>query len=548
MAMGYSSPSWAAAAAQCAGMAFFAAAACVAALGLVLLLVRRWPWCSCHVCRAYLTGSWSKDFPNLADWYAHLLRASPTATVHVHVLGCTVTANPSNVEYMLKTNFDNFPKGPAFAALLGDLLGGGIFNVDGAAWRHQRKMASLELGSVAVRSYAYKIIAQEVEARLLSALAAAADAGDVVIDLQDVFRRFAFDTICKISFGLDPGCLEREMPMSKLAGAFDAATRLCAMRGAAASPLLWKVKRLLNMGSERELRSAIALVDELAAAMIRERRKLGVADSHDLLSRFMRASSAADGVDVDDKYLRDIVVSFLLAGRDTVSSALTTLFMLLSKNPAVAAAMRAEVAAAAGDDIPYDRLKGLHYTHAVLYENMRLFPPVQFDSKFCAGADVLPDGTYVPGGARVMYHPYAMGRMPRIWGADHDAFRPERWLTGPGGSFVPESLYRYPVFQAGLRVCLGKELAVTEMKAVAVAVVRAFDVEVVGDTGAAAGAPKFVSGLTASISGGLPVRIRRRAAPFNARGNRFRGSEEHPERRIRNQCTSYNWGPTDTDE
>jgi cytochrome P450 len=495
--------SWAA---QCAGTAFSAFSLCLVALAVVLLLVRRWPWCSCHVCRAYLTGSWARDFTNLGDWYAHLLRESPTGTVHVHVLGCTVTANPANVEYMLKTNFDNFPKGRTFAALLGDLLGGGIFNVDGHAWRHQRKMASLELGSVAVRSYANKIIAQEVEARLVPLLADAADGGTVV-DLQDVFRRFAFDTICKISFGLDPGCLEREMPVSKLAHAFDTATRLCAMRGAAASPLLWRMKRLLNVGSERELKEAIKLVDELAAAMIRERRKLGFTSSHDLLSRFM-ASAGGDAHAVDDKYLRDIVVSFLLAGRDTVSSALTTLFMLLSKNPAVAAAMRAE---AGGDSTPvtYEHLKGLHYTHAVLYENMRLFPPVQFDSKFCAAADVLPDGTYVSGGTRVTYHPYAMGRMPRIWGADHGEFRPDRWLTGAGGSFVPESLYKYPVFQAGLRVCLGKELAITEMKAVSVAVVRAFDVEVVGESGSGACAPKFVSGLTASISGGLPVRIRR---------------------------------------
>ncbi|TVU50877.1 hypothetical protein EJB05_02271, partial [Eragrostis curvula] len=509
--------SWAA---RWSGMAFFIAAFFLASLAAVLLLVRRWPWCSCHVCRAYLSGSWAKEFTNLGDWYAHLLRESPTGhfahatgTVHVHVLGCTVTANPANVEYMLKTNFDNFPKGKPFAAVLGDLLGGGIFNVDGDAWRLQRKMASLELGSVNVRSYAYGIIAQEVESRLMPVLAAAADAGEgggeaVVVDLQDVLRRFAFDTICKISFGLDPGCLDLGMPVSRFADAFDAATRLCAMRGAAASPLVWKAKRLLNVGSERELRRNIEIVDELAAAMIRERRKLGVAGSHDLLSRFMAANSAGDDDAVDDKFLRDIVVSFLLAGRDTVSSALTTLFMLLSKNPAVAAAMRAE---ASGDatSSSYQHLKGLHYTHAVLYENMRLFPPVQFDSKFCAADDVLPDGTYVAGGARVMYHPYAMGRMPAVWGDDHGEFRPERWLTGPGGTFVPESMYRFPVFQAGLRVCLGKELAVTEMKAVAVAVVRAFDVQVVGESGCGACAPKFVSGLTASVSGGLPVRIKR---------------------------------------
>ncbi|KAL5206460.1 hypothetical protein ABZP36_034669 [Zizania latifolia] len=494
--------------ARCAALAFFGFSLCMSALSVVLLLVRRWPWCSCHVCRAYLMRSWARDFTNLGDWYAHLLRQSPTGTVHVHVLGCTVTANPANVEYMLKTRFDNFPKGKPFAALLGDLLGNGIFNVDGAAWRHQRKMASLELGSVAVRSYAYKIVAQEVETRLMPVLADAADRG-TVLDLQDVFRRFAFDTICKISFGLDPACLDREMPMSELANAFDTASRLSAMRGAAASPLLWKMKRLLNIGSERELNKAIKLIDELAAVMIRERQKMGFANSHDLLSRFMASTGDAHRA-VDDKFLRDIVVSFLLAGRDTVSSALSTLFMLLSKNPDVAAAMRAE-AGAGEKPVTYEHLKGLQYTHAVLYENMRLFPPVQFDSKFCAAADVLPDGTYVEGDARVMYHPYAMGRMPRIWGADYDQFRPERWLTGPGGAFVPESLYKYPVFQAGLRVCIGKELAVTEMKAVSVTVVRAFHIEVVGQNGqsGAAGAPKFVPGLTASISGGLPVRVRR---------------------------------------
>ncbi|KAM0910332.1 hypothetical protein ACQ4PT_014227 [Festuca glaucescens] len=488
--------------ARCAGAVYLVLSLCVVALGVVLQIIRRWPWCRCHVCRAYMTGSWAREFTNLCDWYAHLLRESPTQTIDIHVLGCTVTANPDNVEHMLKVGFDNFPKGKPFAAILGDLLGGGIFNVDGDAWSHQRKMASFELGSVAVRSHAYKIVAQEVETRLMPVLAGAADGG-LVIDLQDVFRRFAFDTICKISFGLDPGCLEQGMPVSDAAVAFDTATRLSAIRALAVSPLLWKMKRMLNIGTERELKKAIKVVDGLAAAMIRERRKQGVASAkrNDLLSRFM-ASARDEG---NDRFLRDIVVSFLLAGRDTISSGLTTLFMFLSKNPAVAAAMRAE--AGSRKPVTYEHLKGLHYTHAVLHENLRLFPPVQFDSKFCAAADVLPDGTYVGAGSRVMYHPYAMGRMPSIWGADCEAFRPERWLTGPGGSFAPVSLYKYPVFQAGLRVCLGKELAVTEMKAVSVAVVRAFEVEVVGEN---ACAPKFAPGLTASLSGGLPVRVRRR--------------------------------------
>ncbi|KAK3139336.1 hypothetical protein QOZ80_5AG0381650 [Eleusine coracana subsp. coracana] len=119
-----------------------------------------------------------------------------------------------------KTNFDNFSKGKKFAELLGDLHGGGIFNVDGDAWHHQRKMASLELGSVNLRSYAFKIIAEELETRLMPVLSDVADKGSV-LDLQDVFRCFAFNTICKISFGMDPGCLEHDMPVSRLADAFD---------------------------------------------------------------------------------------------------------------------------------------------------------------------------------------------------------------------------------------------------------------------------------------------------------------------------------------
>ncbi|XP_024310437.1 cytochrome P450 94C1-like [Brachypodium distachyon] len=301
--------------------------------------------------------------------------------------------------------------------------------------------------------------------------------------------------------------------MSDAAAAFDTATRLSAVRGMAVSPLLWKMKRLLSVGGEGELKKAIKVVHELANAMIRERRSLGVDNkSPDLLSRFMSAGSGTNtnamDHDNEDKFLRDIVVSFLIAGRDTISSGLTTLFMLLSKHRAAGAAMRAEATKASdANAMTYEELKALHYTHAAVHESLRLFPPVQFDSKFCAAADVLPDGTYVDAGSRVMYHPYAMGRMPSIWGDDCEEFRPERWLTGAGATFEPVSFFKYPVFQAGLRVCLGKELAIMEMKAVCVAVLRAFDVKVVGERAVRECAPVFAPGLSASIQGGLPVKL-----------------------------------------
>lgn len=205
--------------------------------------------CSCETCQAYLTSSWSKDFDNLCDWYAHLLRNSQTKTIHIHVLRNTITANSDNVEYILKTRFDNYPKGKTFSMILGDFLGRGIFNVDGESWRFQKKMASLELNNHSIRSFAFEVVNYEIQHRLIPLLITNHTNG-VVLDLQDVFRRFSFDSICRFSFGLDPMCLEKSLPMSEFAVSFDLASRLSAERAMAVSPLVWKIKRLLNIGSD----------------------------------------------------------------------------------------------------------------------------------------------------------------------------------------------------------------------------------------------------------------------------------------------------------
>lgn len=491
---------------------FFSFSASFVGLSLLLKLLRSRPWCDCAVCRAYATGGWAAEFLNICDWYTELLRRSPTGTIHVHVLGNVITANPANVEHMLKTRFDNYPKGRAFSSILGDLLGKGIFNVDGEHWRFQRKIASFELGSVSVRTFALQIVSSEVRNRLLPLLASVS-----TVDMQDVFRRFSFDSICRISFGVDPGCQEFSLPISEFAAAFDTATMISASRAAATSPLVWKLKRLLNVGSERELRKSVRLINVLAEEVIRQRRNQKLCSSASSSSSSSSLASSATGQDLlsrfmgsihDDKYLRDIVVSFMLAGRDTVASALTSFFYLLSDHPEVEEAILEEAArvmgAGAGAIPSWDQLREMHYTHASIYETMRLYPPVQFDSKFAVEDDFLPDGTFVEKGTRVTYHPYAMGRMEEAWGTDCLKFRPRRWLSEQG-TFVPESPFKYPVFQGGSRVCLGKEMAVMEVMCVAVSVVREFQVRTQHS-----GLPlKFAPGLTATVSGGLPVRVTR---------------------------------------
>ncbi|EEE52103.1 hypothetical protein OsJ_33900 [Oryza sativa Japonica Group] len=463
----------------------------------------------------------------LLDWYTEMLAASPSQTIVVDRLGArrtVVTANPANVEHILRARFANYPKGKPFTDVLGDLLGMGIFNVDGELWHAQRKLVSHEFSARALRDLEVTVLEAEARDRLVPALAAASRGGGVV-DMQDVLRRFAFDVICRVSLGVDPGCLDPALPAPRLAAAFDTAAGIIARRGAAPVAAVWKVKRALDAGSERRLREEVGVIHEAVMGLIRSRRKEralllvngngvggGGGARSDLLSRMIECG-------YPDEAIRDMVISFIMAGRDTTSSALTWFFWLLMRHRGVEAQVLDEIAATrrargageeGGDDgegegLDLDDYRRMRVLHAALCETMRLYPP------------------------------YGMGRMEAIWGADAADFSLDRWLSLPRGggdcaaaaspaaaAFAGVSPFKYPVFQGGPRTCLGKEMAFVQMKFVASAVLRRFELRPV-DEGRT---PAFVPLMTAHMAGGLNVTVRRRTpAPATSTAANGTGGE-----------------------
>ncbi|RYR37978.1 hypothetical protein Ahy_A09g042908 [Arachis hypogaea] len=105
-------------------------------------------------------------------------------------------------------------------------------------------------------------------------------------------RRFSFDIIYKFSFEIDTECFIPYFPESNLADSFDLASKLLVQRIMSSLPLIWKLKRLLNIGSEKKLKEAIEVVDNVVMEMIEQKRRematmtMGLNKS-DLLSRFM---------------------------------------------------------------------------------------------------------------------------------------------------------------------------------------------------------------------------------------------------------------------
>ncbi|MCE0482528.1 hypothetical protein HAX54_041357 [Datura stramonium] len=445
------------------------------------------------------------------QWISDIILSTPKLTftlIRPFNFHTVFTANPSNVQHMLKTNFPVYQKGQNSNTTLADFLSNGIFNVDGDIWKYQRQVASHEFNTKSLRKFVETVVDTELSGRLIPILANAA-AEKKVVDLQDILQRFAFDNICKIAFGYDPGYLLPSLPEAEFAVAFEDAVRLSTERFIPPFPLVWKIKRALNIGSEKKLRIAVQQVREFAKKIVREKQRelneKSSLDSADLLSRFLSTGHS------DEDFVTDIVISFILAGRDTTSAALTWFFWLISKNPQVESQILNEIGEKTESLVLYDEVKNLMYTHASLCESMRFYPPVPMDSKEAVKDDVLPDGTFVRKGTRVSYHPYAMGRSEEIWGKDWAEFKPERWLnkdevTG-NWVFVGKDAYTYPVFQAGPRICLGKEMAFLQMKRVVAGVLQRFKVVPVADKGAD---PLFISYLTAKMKGGFPVTIEER--------------------------------------
>ena len=92
---------------------------------------------------------------------------------------------------------------------------------------------------------------------------------------------------------------------------------------------------------------------------------------------------------------------------------------------------------------------------------LRLHPSVPVDIKYSKKADVLPDGTQIPAGCIVCYAPYVLGRS-EVWpNYDPDRFMLQRWLDLKADT--RPSNFAYPQFNAGPRLCLGKNLALLEI-------------------------------------------------------------------------------------
>jgi len=381
--------------------------------------------------------------------------------------------DPRDREYVLKTSWRNFLKNREgdmgnFELVLGEVLGRGIFATDGIEWQDSRKIASHMFSGNGLKNQMEAVFNAHA-AHTVEAFERVAAEG-ATIDIQEVFQCVVFDAFCEIAFGLYPDAASAAFGGKKpqFLLSFDYAQQYSTERIAQA-PLEWHAKKIFSavtgLGPDAELTRHVKIIDDYVFDVVRKRKLEQTADKRDLLSLYINyARESGQAHMLEDAYLRDTIVNFMIAGRDTTSCTLTNMCRLLSENPATVARLRSEVftAVSANDHISWDAANQLHLVHAVFNETIRLFPPVGDDFRIAVTDDLLPSGINVVAGTRMFISNVSVGRDPSLW-AQPNAFVPERWMSYDDNAQPlkvrrPDE-YVFPVFWSGPRLCLGKDMA-----------------------------------------------------------------------------------------
>ncbi|XP_047319266.1 cytochrome P450 704C1-like isoform X2 [Impatiens glandulifera] len=431
------------------------------------------------------------NFSRLHHYMTDLARRYKTYRLIAPFRNEIYTSDPANVEYILKSNFQNYGKGMYNYMNLRDLLGDGIFAVDGEKWRQQRKVSSHEFSTKVLRDFS-SVIFRKNASKIANIISNTIVSGQT-IDIQDIFMKSTLDSIFKIAFGVELGTIicgsSSNQEGIKFSYAFDCASAMSLWRYV--DPF-WKLKKFLNVGSEAKLKEAVKIVDTFVYKLISNEEETRKSEHYspikkdDILSRFLQEK----GPDANPKYLRDIILNFVIAGKDTTAATLSWFMYMMCKHPHIQEKVAKEIEEHTSDyytqkvisnnsfdefanSISDEAMEKMQYLHATLTETLRLHPAVPVDAKICFSDDTLPDGFSVNKGDMVSYLPYAMGRMPFLWGDDAEEFKPERWLDEKG-IFQSENPFKFTAFQAGPRICLGKDFAYRQMKIFSAILLRHF--------------------------------------------------------------------------
>ncbi|KAJ7468513.1 cytochrome P450 [Mycena latifolia] len=246
----------------------------------------------------------------------------------------------------------------------------------------------------------------------------------------------------------------------------------------------WIIGKLPVFHGFENLVDSMYRIRSISAAMLRAKiSDLSVAPDDtttkkDIMSLLVRARKADLDADpradaMTDTAMVDQVLTFLAAGHETTASGLSWTLWLLANDPESQRKLREEVTPIyeSNPRPDYRTLKSLTWLDCVVNESLRVLPPVPLTIRAAEKTDYV-EGVLVPKGTVITIPIRVINTWKKIWGEDAEEFRPARWLSLPA-TYNPA--FSHFSFIAGPHACIGKTMAVSEMKAVLFALIANFE-------------------------------------------------------------------------
>ncbi|KAL0912278.1 hypothetical protein M5K25_018240 [Dendrobium thyrsiflorum] len=482
-------------------------------------------------------------FFKLYDWFIELgsvykLAFGPKSFV--------VISDPSVARHILRENTFSYDKG-VLADILEPIMGKGLIPAGLDTWKQRRKVIAPGFHSAFMEAMikVFTDCSERTVAKFEKLIEGENAQGKTIeLDLEAEFSSLALDVIGLAVFNYDFGSVTEESPVIKAVYGtlFEAEHRSTFYIPYWNLPFArWVFPR------QRKFHSDLMVINKCLDGLIKNAKETREeADVEKLQQRDYSSLKDASilrflvdmrGADVDDRQLRDDLMTMLIAGHETTAAVLTWAIFLLAQSPSKMRKAQEEVDSVLGGKRPtLECLKNLEYIRLIIAEALRLYPQPPLLIRRSLQADRLPggykgheEGYEIPAGTDIFISVYNLHRSPYFWDQPNE-FEPERFLIprtsdgikgwkgfdptrSPGALYPNEVMadFSFLPFGGGQRKCVGDQFALLESTVVLALFLRKFDVELKGSPDDV----KLVTGATIHTKNGLWCKIRGRTEALN---------------------------------
>ncbi|MEP6885737.1 MAG: cytochrome P450 [Gammaproteobacteria bacterium] len=341
-----------------------------------------------------------------------------------------VINHPDDIKRVLLSNHRNYTKGEGMDRVK-ILLGNGIMTSEGDFWRRQRRMMQPSFHRRVIDQFSNLI--REVNDKFAARWADKAARAEPV-NISGDTSELTLEIVLRSIFGTDLDRLEKQFGVNPF--------------------------EVVAKEQNRDLKFAFRFrsLTKLVAELI-NRRRIEPQEHFDFLAMLMASRDRDNDEAMSDKELIDEVLTLIVAGHETTAAALTWTWYLISQHPDTQARLQTEADQISGaETLGLAAAESLAFTHQVLQEALRLYPPGWLITRRTIEADELGGYAIAPR-TDVFISPYMLHRHPAFW-SEPEEFKPERFA---GIDAAERHKFSYIPFAVGPRHCIGENIAMFEM-------------------------------------------------------------------------------------